>query len=209
MSKVPKLPDMLPPTKPAIDFFYEMRRGIWLFFYRLAGWKIVGKVPEGKFVLIAAPHTTNWDLPLMLAVAYYFRVRLNWMGKASLFKGPFGWLMKSLGGIAIDRSKSNDMVSQVVEEYARRDEIFVAIPPEGTRGSSKRWKTGFYHIANGAQVPIVCGFLDFPSKTAGAHLAVMPTGDYPKDMAPIFDFYEGITGKFPELMVDPRASNGE
>ena len=187
------------PRKKGWSPLAELLRALWLFFYRLAGWKVVGTLPETrKFILIAAPHTTNWDLPLMLAVAMHFRVKLHWMGKDSLFKGPFGWVMHALGGLPIDRSKNNDVVSQMVDHYAARDELIIAVPPEGTRGRVREWKTGFYHIAHGAGVPIVCGFLDFPNKTGGVSLTIETTGDYEQDIAPVKAFYATVEGKYPE-----------
>lgn len=177
----------------------EILRALWLFFFRLTGWKIAGTMPnQHKFVLIAAPHTSNWDLPLMLSVALHFRARLHWMGKDSLFKGPFGWTMKALGGLPIDRSKKNDVVAQMVAQYTARKQLIIAIPPEGTRGKVNQWKTGFYHIAHGAGVPIVCGFLDYPNKTGGVSLNFMPSGDYDTDMQPVRAFYATVSGKFPE-----------
>ncbi len=133
----------------------------------------------------------------MLAAAMHFRIRPKWMGKDSLFTGPFGWLMKALGGIPIDRSKSNDVVTQMVEHYSALDELMVAIPPEGTRGRAEKWKSGFYHIAHGAGVPIVCGFIDYPNKTSGISLTIETTGDYEQDIIPVKEFYATIKGKHP------------
>ena len=178
---------------------FELIRSLGLFAYRLAGWKVEGASPvTKKFVVIAAPHTSNWDLPFMLGVALYFRVRLQWMGKDDLFKPPFGWFMKALGGIPIDRSKANDVVSQMVEIYNQADQLAVAIPPEGTRAKVRYWKSGFYNIAHGARVPIALGFLDYPRKTGGIGMTLHTTGDYDADLAIIKKFYAGVTGKFPD-----------
>lgn len=152
---------------------------------------------DPKLVVIAAPHTTNWDLPIMLAVAIYYRVRLRWMGKDSLFKGPFGWLMHALGGIPVDRSKSNNAVAQMVARYNEADALLVAIPPEGTRAKTRYWKTGFYHIANGAGVPIALGFLDYARKVGGIGSVLQPTGDYDADLERIKEFYADVKGKYP------------
>lgn len=184
------------PRKKGWSPLAEILRAVWLFLYRLAGWKVSGTMPQTrKFVLIAAPHTSNWDLPIMLAVAMHYRIKLHWMGKDSLFKGPFGWAMYAMGGLPIDRSKNNDVVGQMVEHYKNRDELIIAIPPEGTRGKVREWKTGFYHIAHGAGVPIVCGFLDFPNKTGGVSFSFETTGDYEKDIAPVKEFYSTVQGK--------------
>jgi len=182
---------------------YEARRAIVLWLYALAGWKVEGAAPDvDKFVVIAAPHTSNWDLLFMLGVAYKFRVRLRWMGKDSLFKPPFGWLMKAMGGIPIDRSKANNVVSQMVDIYAAADELAVAIPPEGTRAKARIWKTGFYNIAHGAGVPIAFGFLDYSRKVGGIGGVFTTTGDYDRDLEEIKAFYAPITGKYPDRYKD-------
>ena len=181
-----------PPKGP----FYEARRAIALWLYGLAGWKVEGTAPEqDKMVIIAAPHTSNWDLPFMLGVAYKFRIRINWMGKDSLFKPPFGWLMKALGGIPIDRSKANNVVTQMVDIYDKADQLAVAIPPEGTRSKVRVWKTGFYNIAHGAGVPIAFGFLDYDRKVGGIGGVFTTTGDYDKDIEEIKAFYAEIIAK--------------
>jgi 1-acyl-sn-glycerol-3-phosphate acyltransferase len=182
--------------RPPKGRFYELRRTIALWAYARAGWQAEGHVPEGKkFVVIAAPHTSNWDLPFMLGVAYTYRIKLRWMGKASLFKPPFGWLMSALGGIPIDRSKANDVVSQMVDIYTAADTLAVAIPPEGTRSKVRKWKTGFYNIAHGANVPIALGFLDYKRKVGGIGGVFTTTGDYAADLDEIKAFYAGVTGK--------------
>lgn len=190
---------MSEPTgiRPPQGLLYEARRAIALWLYALSGWKVEGAAPvEDKFVVIAAPHTTNWDLYFMLGVAYKYRIRLRWMGKDSLFKGPFGWLMKALGGIPIDRSKANNVVDQMVKIYHDATELAVAIPPEGTREKVRVWKTGFYNIAHGAGVPIAFGFLDYKKKIGGFGGVFRTTGDYAKDLEEIKAFYANITGKY-------------
>ena len=183
--------------RPIGVLFFELLRALGLMFYRLAGWKVEGTLPPvDKFVVIAAPHTSNWDLPFMLGVALYFRVRLKWMGKAELFKPPFGWFMRALGGIPIDRSKANDVVAQMVDVYSNADKLAVAIPPEGTRAKVRYWKTGFYNIAHVADVPIALGFLDYKRKVGGIGMTFYTTGDYDADLAVIKKFYSGVTGKF-------------
>lgn len=166
---------------------------------RLMGWTAVGKeITNPKLVLIGAPHTSNWDFPLMLLVVLKLRLRVFWMGKKELFRFPFGWLMRWLGGIPIDRSKSNNVVDQITEEYARQSELVVLIPPEGTRSKVERWKTGFYHIARNAGVPILMGYVDAPKKEAGLADFFSPTGDLEKDMQEIKSFYANKGGLKPE-----------
>lgn len=169
---------------------------LWMWIF---GWSIAGEVPDGKkFVFIAAPHTSNWDFTFMLAVAAIFKIRVSWMGKDSLFKKPFGGFMRWLGGIPIDRSRNRGIVAQMVELFENSDELSVVIPPSGTRSKDDHWKSGFYRIANGAQVPVVCTYLDFKHKEAGVGLSFVPTGNVTADMDRIREFYEGIAAKYPE-----------
>ena len=157
---------------------------------KLSGWKTVGKeLEDHRFVLICAPHTSNWDFPLMLLVVLKLRLQVFWMGKESLFSFPLGALMKWLGGIPIDRSKSHNVVDETVRYYRQHKQLIVLIPPEGTRRKVKRWKTGFYHIANAAEVPIVLGFLDARKKESGIADYYHPSGELEKDMLEIRAFY--------------------
>ncbi|MFQ5562484.1 MAG: lysophospholipid acyltransferase family protein [Parvularculaceae bacterium] len=184
---------------------FEAVRALGLFVYRLAGWRIVGERPdEKKFVAIVAPHTSNWDLPLLLCVAFYFRLRVCWMGKAALFKPPFGWLFTALGGVPVDRRKAHNVVAQMVDLFNQRDHFALGLSPEGTRARVEEWKTGFYNIAKGAGVPIVLGFIDYARKVAGVGMILRPSGDYEADLRVIKDFYAGCTGKFPERGVASR-----
>lgn len=178
---------------------FEIARSIMLFWYKWMGWKIIGELPKGtKAVIVAAPHTSNWDLPFMLAVAMNWRVKIHWMGKDSIFKAPFGGLMRWLGGVSIDRSSKNNVVDQMVAEFNRRETFVLAVAPEGTRSGVKRWKTGFYHIADQAQVPIVLGFLDYEKKIGGIAQTLETSGDCDLDLVEIKKFYRGVKGKHPE-----------
>lgn len=170
-------------------------RFISILILRLIGWTTRGEELEHqRFVLIGAPHTSNWDFPLMLMVVLKLRLRVYWMGKHTLFPFPFAGLMKWLGGIPIDRSRSHNVVNETVRQYAERDELVVLIPPEGTRKKVERWKTGFYHIASNAGVPILLGYVDAAKKEAGFADFFTPTGDADKDMAAIRAFYANKTG---------------
>ena len=166
---------------------------------KLIGWKARGKVLEHqRFVLIGAPHTSNWDFPLMLLIVLKLRLRVFWMGKHTLFPFPLGWLMKWLGGIPINRTASHNVVNETVRQYRENDELVVLIPPEGTRKKVSQWKTGFYHIANMAQVPILLGYVDAANKEAGIADFFTPTGDLEKDMLEIRRFYankKGLNGE--------------
>jgi 1-acyl-sn-glycerol-3-phosphate acyltransferase len=171
----------------------------------LFGWRLETEMPtHEKFVLIAAPHTSSWDLPLMLATSYVMRVPISWMGKQELFLPPFGWFFRALGGIPINRSARKNRVDWAIEHFARTPSLVLAIPAEGTRGTVDHWKSGFYHIALGASVPIGLGYLDFSRKICGVGGFVMPTGDMRADMDKIRAFYKDIRGKHPEKESVPR-----
>ncbi len=165
-----------------------------MWFFR---WRMEGRLPDTpKFVLIAAPHTSNWDLPVMLSLAFAFRTGMFWMGKDSLFRRPFGAIMMWLGGIPIDRSKSHNVVEQSTELFRKAESLVMVVPPEGTRQKVRYWKTGFYRIAESANVPIVLGFLDYRRKVGGIGPVVVPTGDIEADMETIRAFYANVTGKY-------------
>ena len=186
-----------------------MRRGFkyWLgrAWMGAFGWRVDGALPETrKFVFIAAPHTSNWDLPFMLAAAYILGLQISWLGKHTLFQGPFGWFMKALGGIPVDRTSPHGLVRQVADRFQQADTLILAIPPEGTRKKVEYWKSGFYHIARSAQVPICLSFLDFGRKVAGLGPLIMPTGNVRADMDQVRAFYRDIRGKLPALESEPR-----
>ncbi|MFZ6734406.1 lysophospholipid acyltransferase family protein [Undibacterium sp. Ji42W] len=166
---------------------------------KLAGWKVEGIVPaEQKYVLIAAPHTSNWDFPVTLMVCFALRLRVYWMGKSSLFPPVLGHVMRWLGGIPVDRSKSGNLVQGTVDAFHANQRLTVIVPPEGTRGKVTHWKTGFYYIALGASVPIALGYLDFKRKAGGIGKMFTVSGDIETDMAQIREFYCDISGKNPQ-----------
>ncbi len=164
---------------------------------KLAGWRVEGQFPSIKrCVMIAAPHSTNWDFPLALAATFIRGGRIYWMGKHTLFWGPMGPVMRFLGGIPVNRGRAGSLVGQIVDAYGRADQLVVVVPPEGTRAKVREWKTGFYRIACGAQVPIVLAYIDFPSRTVGFGPVFEPCGDIDVDMPKIRDFYSGYRGKY-------------
>lgn len=174
-------------------------RLIAILILKLVGWKAVGnEFRDPKFVLIGAPHTSNWDFPLMLLVVLKLKLPVYWMGKHTLFPFPFGWLMKWLGGIPINRSKSHNVVNEIVIQFKRHECLVILIPPEGTRSKVSQWKTGFYHIANNAEVPILLGYVDASKKEAGLADFFIPSGDLEKDMKDIRAFYAEKKGIRPE-----------
>jgi 1-acyl-sn-glycerol-3-phosphate acyltransferase len=164
----------------------------------LLGWRIEGAAPAvQKYVLIGAPHTSNWDFPFTLMVCFALGIQPYWMGKASLFPPLLGGLMHWLGGIPVERSRQGNLVQSTVDAFNANSRLTVIIPPEGTRAKVRHWKTGFYYIALGAKVPIALGYLDFKTKVAGFGRLFQPTGDITNDMVEIQTFYAGITGKNP------------
>jgi len=166
---------------------------------RLSGWKVTGGVPNSQsMVIIAAPHTSNWDLVYLLGAAYSFRLSINWLGKSNLFVPVFGAFMSFLGGIPVDRSKRGKMVTQLAERIHASNGLSLVVPPAGTRAYTDYWKSGFYRIALEAKIPIVCGYLDYPIKEAGLGLSFYLSGDMIEDMDRIRDFYRTKTGKFPK-----------
>ena len=169
----------------------------WL---RAFGWEIEGGPPAvEKAVVVAAPHTSNWDLPFTLAVAWSLDLDIRWVGKHTLFERPvWGGFLRSLGGIGVDRRTSNDAVKSIAEVIRRHERILLIVPPEGTRSAAKRWKTGFYWIAVEAGVPIVLGFLDYGKKRGGLAELLHPTGDIAADFELLRRFYRDVRGKFPE-----------
>lgn len=174
-------------------------RWLSIIFLKIFQWRTVGTLPDiPKFVMIAAPHTSNWDFPIMMFITFKLKGKLYWMGKSSLFKKPFGGLFKWLGGIPIDRNRSNNVVDQMVAKFNTMDRLILTIPPSGTRKKVSKWKSGFYHIAAGAKVPVVLGFIDFQRKTGGIGPVVTLTGDMEDDMKGIRSFYADIEGKYPE-----------
>ena len=165
----------------------------------LFGWRLTGAVPDiPKYVIIGAPHTSNWDFVLALLMALSFKLKINFMMKDEMFRPPFGWFFKALGGIPINRRSSNRVVDQMIERFKERERLALVITPEGTRARVPAWKTGFYHIAHGAGVPIVTGFADYERKVCGIGPVVVPTGDIEADMEKLRAFYGGIRGRHPE-----------
>ena len=153
--------------------------------------------PEcAKSVFIAAPHTSNWDLPNTLMVAFALRLNIYWMGKEQIFKPPFRGLMQWLGGISVNRQQATNMGAASVEAIEAADgPVQLIVPPEGTRSKVRYWKTGFYYIAIGAKVPIVMAYMDYEKKISGLGPVFMPTGDIEADMVKIKAFYAPFKGK--------------
>lgn len=166
---------------------------------KLGGWKVSGTPPnEPRMIVIAAPHTSNWDLIYMLAAAYTLGFSINWLGKDSLFKSPLGPVLRHFGGMPVDRSKPNQLTTQLARDINARPTCTLAVPPEGTRGFTDHWKSGFYWIAYEAQIPILLSYLDWSTRQCGVGPAIMPSGNVSADMDQIREFYAGMKGRFPE-----------
>lgn len=179
-------------------------RWISLAYIRMVGWTAEGRAPEAKkCVIIAAPHTSNWDFVNLVALSSILRANIYWMGKDTLFRRPFGSLMKWLGGIAIDRSRASNVTAQSVKAFTDNEELLLIVPAEGTRQKVQYWKRGFYYIAHEAGVPIMLGYLDYGRRAGGFGRPFVPTGDLEADMAVIREFYTPITAKFPENTAPP------
>lgn len=174
-----------------------MKKLIGRLYLACGGWRQIGSCPDLKrYVLVAAPHTSGWDLPPLLGFAWINGIKLSWMGKHTLFSGRFGWFLRWLGGIPIDRRASNNVVSQMVEHFAGTDTLILAIPAEGTRTCRRYWKSGFYHIAKEAGVPIVLTALDWSRKEGGFGPTLWPSGDVAADMDRVREFYRDRQGKY-------------
>jgi 1-acyl-sn-glycerol-3-phosphate acyltransferase len=175
----------------------------WIF--RLSGWKVVGGFPPEvkKAVMVAAPHTSNWDFLYARCAFYIMEVPLKYTIKKELMKFPFGPILKSIGAIPIDRGPKKglgkrSMVDAMVDMFDGRDQLVVLVTPEGTRKYAPKWKSGFYRVAEQAGVPIVLGYLDYEKKEAGVGPVFLTTGDMEKDMEEIMAFYRTKKARYPE-----------
>ena len=188
------------PDLPSLEALAEgPRRAMGRRMLRALGWTAVGQKPvHDKYVLVAAPHTSNWDLPVGMAVLMALGVRVSWMGKRSLFEGPHGWLMRSMGGFPVHRGAKAGVVDQIVQEFERSERMVLAVAPEGTRSRADFWKTGFFHIARQAGVPIVPGFLDYRGKEGGLGPEVWPSLGRDWVIEQLDGFYADKTGLYPE-----------
>ncbi len=187
---------------PSIDRF---RIEIGKAFLHLNGWKAEGPYPSfSKSVVLFAPHTTNWDFPFVISTAYALGINPNWMGKREMFWGPAGPLFRWMGGIPIDRRLRLNTVEQTVQAIRERPQVIIGIAPEGTRSKTEHWKSGFYHIAHQAQVPLVFAWLDYKRKVGGFGPHMHTTGDMQADIQQMRDFFCKITPKYPEKVGEIR-----
>lgn len=216
MTDEPSAPLAAPPTAPpasSADPGQSVPR-CWLISHligrialRVFGWRLGEVPPPGipRAVMIAAPHSSNWDMPYMLLVAWAMNVRISWVGKESLFRWwPLARFFAFLGGAPVIRSEARDQVSQIAQRIRDADAICLAISPPGTRARRDHWRSGFYHIALQADVPMFTGYLDFARKVGGIGPVIHPTGHVAEDMDQIRAFYDGIAPLYPELKTPVR-----
>lgn len=175
----------------------------WLALWRWRAVTPATPLPR-RCVMIAAPHTSNWDFPLTLALAAVSGVRIHWLGKRQLFRGPMGPVMRALGGISVERSSPQGLVGDLAARLGEDDDLVLVVPAEGTRSAGDHWKSGFYRIAQQAGVPIVCAFVDRATRTGGFGPVIEPSGDVRADMDLVREFYAGKVGLRPGNETTPR-----
>ena len=169
---------------------------MWLL--KMLGWSAHADFPESKkYIAIAAPHTSNWDFPLGILAAKALHIDVHWLGKHTLFRWPFGWFFRAIGGTPIHRGQSADLISQTADLFSHQDELVIALAPEGTRSKTDHWKTGFWHIAKAANVPIAMAYLDFGKRQIGLGGSFYPSDNIEQDFERIRMFYQGRRGKNP------------
>ena len=166
---------------------------------RLRGWRLSGEPPTlRKYLIVLAPHTCNWELLLGLLAAAGFGLRISWLGKHTIFRWPIAGLLRHLGGIPVRRNQHEGLVGQVVAAYAAVDSLVIGMAPEGTRSLTRYWRSGFYHIALGAGIPIVLASIDRPTRRITLGPALEPSGDPHRDMEAVRSFYANARGIHPE-----------
>ena len=162
----------------------------------IGGWRVEGEKPDlDKYVLIAAPHTSNWDFYYAVLMAFAFDLELYMFGKKELVAHPLGCVMRWMGVVPVDRKVRGGLVDQAVRQFDKRKKMVLGIPPSGTRSRVAKWKTGFYYIATGANLPICLASIDYSKKLGRMGPLFYPTGDLEADMVEILKFYDGVTGK--------------
>lgn len=170
------------------------------FILKIVGWKIDQNAPEGvkKAVIVVGPHTSNWDFVIGKAAFMNYGIKGKFLIKKELFKPPFGWILKAMGGIPIDRKANNNFTEQAVSYFDNNDSMFMVFTPEGTRSYNPNWKKGFYYIALKANVPIYIAYMDYEKKIGGFHSVFQPTGNVDEDIQKIKAILSNYKGKFPE-----------
>lgn len=168
---------------------------------RCGGWRIEGAFPdEPKILVVGAPHTSNWDFVYSMAAMFALGIRASWMAKHTLFWPPLGWLLRRYGGIPINRTAPHGVVEETVRAFRERQQMILGVTPEGTRRQVKEWKTGFYRIAERAQVPLALAYWDYDRKVFGIGPSFAASGDLDADMERIKTFYRTIRGKYGQMI---------
>lgn len=182
-----------------------IRRLLARAFWSFSKWNLVTEpAPNRPTILVGAPHTSNWDFVVMLAIAWRMRVDVHWLGKHSLFTGWRGPIMRGLGGIPVDRSDPSKIVTEVVDRMRDGEVFALVITPDGTRGGHTHWKSGFHRIAMATGMPVTLGYLDTATRTTGLGPTLELTGDIAADMDRIREFYADKRGIRPHLQITPR-----
>jgi 1-acyl-sn-glycerol-3-phosphate acyltransferase len=189
-AQLPRIPPNMPQLHPS------MATGICRWLLGVFGWRMVGELPDvARLVMIAAPHSTNWDVIWGLLFKISLRLDVHFIGKREAFVWPLGPVLRAFGGIPVDRSAAHGLVGAMRREFQSRDRFWLALAPEGTRKKVQKWKTGFWHIAREAGVPILPVYFHYPEKTVGLGQLFHPTDDVAADMARIREFYRPWIGK--------------
>ena len=187
----------LPPSVPRRGNAFT--RGLGRFLLWALGWRLAGAFPDTpKFVVVVAPHTSNWDGVIAFPAAMALGLEISFIGKHSLFKGPLGWFLRAMGGIPVNRDNPGGLVDQAIAEFRQRDAFVYGLAPEGTRQRATEWKTGFHRIATAAAVPYVLVTFDYAKRTVGPIATVLPTSDAEHDLAVLGGYFEAVTPKNPD-----------
>lgn len=197
--------DAPPADLPSLNWLQRLVRRLLIYWFERSGWTVAGTLPpDRKFVIMGASHTSNWDFLVFLGAVHAVGRQIRFIGKHSLFHWPIGGFMRALGGVPVDRSSRQDLVSQIVEQFNAHEDFILVIAPEGTRSFTKQWKSGFYQIALKAGVPIVTAGPDYPTRRGVFGPVIHPTGNYAEDLRPAFAFFRTITPKHPERAGFPQ-----
>jgi 1-acyl-sn-glycerol-3-phosphate acyltransferase len=192
MKRVPALPPSIPRRGNPVS------RAFGNAMLALLGWRIEGEFPDrAKLLAIVAPHTSNWDFPIGLAAVYALGLRVRFLGKHTLFQPPLGWFMRWSGGIPVIRESPQGAVAQVLEVIQREPAIFLAVTPAGTRTRGTPWRSGFYHMAHAARIPILPIAFDGQRRAIRLFAPLETSGDFEKDLPRLMALYDGIRGVKP------------
>lgn len=180
------------------SFGSRLVRGLLVGLFRASGWRAQGQLPaRDKYVVVGASHTSNWDFVVFVGTIAELGRHVRFVGKHSLFRWPFGGLMRALGGVPVNRDTTRDLVQQVADQFAAHEDFLLIIAAEGTRARVEQWRTGFYRIAQVANVPIVCAGPDYASRCGVIGPTIWPTGDYDADMVPAYAFFRSLHPRHP------------